>query len=137
MKLKFILLQVLLIIISCSSINNTKSDELHLVSLIQIINNQDEFDGKKVRVQGYFILAFEENVLYLSKTDYENYNSKNGIWLSVSKEFVKSQNIEPPYKGYVVVEGVFRKDRKGITSLYNGNLDDIEYISRISGRIEN
>lgn len=137
MKLKFILLQVLFIIISCSSVNNTKSDELHLVSLIQIINNQDEFDGKKVRVQGYFILAFEENVLYLSKTDYENYNSKNGIWLSVSKEFVKSQNIEPPYKGYVVVEGVFRKDRKGITSLYNGNLDDIEYISRISGRIEN
>ncbi|MFN7045674.1 MAG: hypothetical protein ACK4M1_10805 [Flavobacterium sp.] len=137
MKLKFILLTLIIIVTGCACKNTSNINELELVSMMQLINTPEKYDGKKIEIRGYFIIAFEESVIYLNKTDYDIANTKNGIWLSVSKEFMKSQNIELPYKGYICIDGIFIKNKKNSTSSYSGTLKDIDYVSRIVSREEN
>ena len=139
MKLRFILLSFGLIILSsCASKKvNTSTTIPHLVSMIQLINNPEKYDGKLIGLKGYFVIAKEESVIYLSKSDYNNAITKNGIWMSISKEFLKSQEIEPPYKGYISIEGVFQKNENESNNLFSGKLTKITYISRIKTRDEN
>jgi hypothetical protein len=136
MKLKIILLPILFIVFGCATKNKAMYNKLQPVSMIQLISNPDKYDGKKVEIYGYFIIAFEESVIYLNKTDYDIANTKNGIWLSVSKEFIKSQNIELPYKGYIGIDGIFLKNKKNSTSSYSGTLTDIDYVSRLISKDE-
>lgn len=131
MKSKIILLSLLFAVLGCTVKKSASYTELEPVSMIQLINNPDKYDGKKVEIRGYFISAFEESVIYLNKIDYDIGNAKNGIWLSVSKEFIKSQDINPPYKGYISVDGIFLKNKKKINSSYSGTLTKIDFMSRI------
>jgi hypothetical protein len=121
----------------CASKSNFGFKEPQLVSIIQLINNPEKYNNKRVGLKGFFNIAIEENVIYLSKADYENANTKNGIWLSVSKEFMKSQNIDPPYNGYISVEGTFLKNKKNSNSHFSGTLTNIDYMGRLISRDSN
>lgn len=129
---------VLIIILSgCASKNINKSFETQHVSMIQLVANPEKYDGKSVILKGYFIMAFEENVLYFSKQDYDYSISKNGIWIAVNKEFMNSHNIDPPYNGYIAIEGVFHKNNPNLSSLFSGGITHISDMYRLQERTEN
>jgi hypothetical protein len=50
-------------------------------SLIALIARPELYDGKVVRVIGFVRFEFEGNALYLSRLDYENAVSRNGLWI--------------------------------------------------------
>src|SRR4051812_30757429 len=53
-------------------------------SLIELIARPELYDGKRVRVAGFADLEFEGNSLYLSREDYVQMLTRNGVWLDAS-----------------------------------------------------
>ena len=93
------------------------------VSLIQLISNPIEFDGKLVRVIGYCRLDFEGDALYLHREDYEYVITKNAVWLDIGNLMsASSPNLS---NKYVIVEGVFDSTDKGHLGLYSGCIKEI------------
>ena len=83
-------------------------EEIHDVSMIQLIANPEKYDGKYVRVMGFLRLEFEGNGLYLHREDYEESLYKNGVWVHVA-EIVANRQFNMKY---VLIEGTFDpKDR--------------------------
>lgn len=100
------------------------------VSMMQIIVDPDKYDGKRVEIQGYYIMAFENNALYFHEDDYRYSIYKNAIWMGYNEYFFNTFDIFAPYEGYITIEGVYRKITPGYSSLFSGRLEDITYISR-------
>jgi hypothetical protein len=92
-----------------------KPRQVEDVSLVSLIANPDNYDGKPVRVTGAFRLEFEGNVICLHQDDLRYRINRNCLW------------IEPDFKAldgnvgtlsalngqYVLLEGSFRKDNHG------------------------
>jgi hypothetical protein len=78
------------------------------VSLIQLIANPKEYDGKSVRVSGVVNFEFEGDAIYLHRDDIRYSLTRNGLWLdAVGMHKAK-------YNGkYVLVEGTFNASSKG------------------------
>lgn len=75
------------------------------LSFVQLIANPQKYQGKLVEVAGFLHLGFEDNALYLHKEDYERLLFKNGIWVDVPTEQVKSAADSSDH--YVSVVGTF------------------------------
>ena len=48
----------------------------------------------------------------------------------MTTDFLKSQGIEKPYKGYKSIEGIFNKDKLGSGGFFSGTIEDVISISR-------
>ena len=95
--------------------------EILFVSLIHILQNPGEYDGKPVRVVGYAALRFEAQALYVSEQDARNAVTKNALWLAVDlTDAVRKLNDH-----FVIVEGVFAKDELGHLRLYSGTIKQV------------
>ena len=81
------------------------------VSLVQLIANPKDYDGKLVRVIGFVKLEFEGNAIYLHQDDYKHNITKNGLWIDVSDDIFKKQ--EEFDQKYVLVEGTFNAKKTG------------------------
>jgi hypothetical protein len=120
---------------NCSVNNKNTSDnknqKAEKISIISLISNPEKYHKKRIIVDGYFNFQKEGDAIYVNKSDYENLLYKNGIYLSISQEFLERQNIQPPYKGYVSIEGIFNKDKLGSYGFYSGTLEEVISISRL------
>jgi hypothetical protein len=90
------------------------------VSLVRIISAPDEWDGRFVRVFGYFVTDFEGTAIYLHAEDYENSLYTNGLWVE----------LEPlrglvPSDCYVLMEGFFEADEHGHMGLWSGAITGV------------
>src|SRR5258707_6462217 len=93
------------------------ADEPINVSLIQLIANPKEYDGKLVRVGGVASFEFEGNAIYLHKDDMRYCLTNNGLWLdtwSLAKQKFNGK--------YVSVEAIFNGTLKGHMGLWSGSL---------------
>jgi hypothetical protein len=97
------------------------------VSLINLITNPKEYEGYKVRVQGYLNLQYHTYGLYLHKEDYEHAIYENAIGLS-AQEYESFKEVMKCNNHYVLIEGTFSKMQGG-TGIHNGSIENI-------GRIE-
>ncbi len=81
------------------------------VSLIRLIANPQEFDGRFVRVFGYLHMEFERDAIFLRKEDCEQWLEINSLSIGVSRAEMKKdmQNLSDRY---VLLEGKFHY-RKG------------------------
>jgi hypothetical protein len=93
------------------------------VSMIQLIANAKDYDGKVVRVIGFMRLESEGNGIYLHQDDYKHSNYKNGLWIDVSEDMDK-RSAELDQK-YVLVEGTFDAKMKGHMGLWSGSIQKI------------
>ncbi len=100
-------------------------DEMHYVSMIELIGNADKYDGKLVNVKGVGYIEFENQALYLTKADAE-YHTRNSLWLEFDEGTITDEMLESNRK-YVIVEGVFDKDNRGHMDAHSGT---IEHVSR-------
>jgi hypothetical protein len=90
------------------------------VSMIRIISSPDDWDGRLVRIYGYFVTDFEGTAIYLHADDYENSLYTNGLWVELG-----------PIRGlipsdcYVLMEGVFDADEHGHFGLWSGAITGV------------
>jgi len=101
----------------------TKAEEPADVSLVQLIANPQNFDGRLIRVIGFLRLEFEGNVLYLHREDYENAILGNGIWVDVTPD-IKKQS-KTLNMNYVLLEGIFSSSDRGHMGMWSGSIKKI------------
>jgi uncharacterized membrane protein YcgQ (UPF0703/DUF1980 family) len=105
---------------------NSSQDKARIVadvSVVQLIANPDQFDGRSIRVIGFCWFEFERNALYLHREDFEQGIAKNAVWLSmrapVSSEYTNLRN------KYVIVEGTFSASEHGHFGMFSGSIKSI------------
>jgi hypothetical protein len=102
-------------------------ETLH-VSLLQLIANPTQFDGKRVRVIGFCWLEYESRALYLSETDFRYGITKNGVRVDL-------QGPKELSGGYVLLEGVFRVKRPGsFVDPFSGFIERIDFATAVKRR---
>src|ERR1017187_6624682 len=94
------------------------------VSLVQLIANSKDYDGKFVRVIGFVSLEFEGNGIYLHEEDYKHGISKNGLWIDATVDISK-RKVEFDKK-YVLLEGTFNAKETGHMGLWSGSIQQIK-----------
>jgi len=90
------------------------------VSLISIISAPDEWDGRFVRVYGYFVTEFEGTAIYLHAEDYHNALYTNGLWVELGP-----LGGLVPSDCYVLMEGVVSADDHGHLGLWSGAITGV------------
>jgi hypothetical protein len=98
------------------------AEPLH-VSLIQLIANPKQYDGKVVVVTGFVRLEFEGNAIYLHQDDYKHRITKNGLWIDVSSDIRKRQ--KDYEQKYVLLVGTFNANQAGHLGLWSGSIQNI------------
>ena len=93
------------------------------VSLVQLIANPKDYDGKVVRVIGFMRLEFEGNGIYLHQDDYKHSIYKNALWIDVSEDMQKRKAALD--QTYVLVEGTFNAKMTGHMGLWSGSIQKI------------
>ena len=103
-----------------------KLHESKTVSLIKLIANPEQFDGKKIRVIGYCHLEFEGNGLYLNKEDFDYSINKNSIWIEIPVKHPESDSSFSKFSNqYVLMEGTFDSHNHGHNDSGSGSIKDI------------
>jgi hypothetical protein len=84
--------------------------------LIQLIARPADFDGRYVRVHGFYNHEFEGNALYLHREDFEQILSRNGVWMEGKPESDEM---------YILVEGRFNARQHGHMGLFSGEIEAV------------
>jgi hypothetical protein len=113
----------LLLMLSGPLVQPLFADEPLDVSIVQLIANPKDYDGKVVRVIGFVKLDFEGDAVYLHKEDYKHGVSKNGLWIQVTDEIRKDRKKFD--EKYVLVEGIFNARDTGHMGLFSGSIQKI------------
>jgi hypothetical protein len=114
----------------------THNQEPISVSLIQLISNPNQFEGKRVRVKGYLHLKFEDYSLYLSQADADYLIGRNSLWIEMGSQVQlqmvgKEGGLVPPDHinqldcRYVLIEGIFNESNKGHMGAHSGALAQV------------
>jgi hypothetical protein len=74
------------------------------VSIVQLLSNPEDFDGKPVRLTGYLQLEFETYALWFHREDRVHGLLPNRIDLEVS---ACADRVEQVNESYVLLEGTF------------------------------
>jgi hypothetical protein len=94
------------------------------VSLIRIIADPAQYDGKRVRIKGFLRLEFEGNAIYLHREDYENGLTSNAVSIVAPRSF---KDLEKYDRKYVLLEGTFERcDETQYLCLFNGYIRGID-----------
>jgi hypothetical protein len=100
---------------------STNAEQPITASIVQLIANPKEYDGKFVRVIGFASVEFEGTAVYLHQDDYKYDIPKNGLWLAIDAEGQKQFDGK-----YVLIEGTFDAEHKGHRGLFSGTIKDIK-----------
>ncbi len=109
--------------------------EAQAVSLIQLVANAQQYDGKKVRFIGFLRIEFEGDAIYLHREDFENGIFGNAVWVNIPADMTKRQREDVNVR-YVICEGVFRAGRHGHMGLFSGEIDGVTRLEYWSGPTE-
>ncbi len=95
----------LLVITSCAGQYNRKTEGV--ISPGKIMSNQDQYDGRHVRVRGYVMIGPERRIIVDSPREYQK-ERRSCIGLDGAADyFSKHQD------GYRIISGVFKKNLCG------------------------
>lgn len=95
------------------------------VSIIELISNPSDYDGKPIRVIGVGNLEFEGDAIYLSKDDWKYNIFQNGLWIDLGAISISYEEAVSFNGKFVIIEGVFDKDDKGHLSAWPGTIKEI------------
>jgi hypothetical protein len=107
------------------------SSQPELISMVQLLADPQKFHGRRVQVIGFAHFEFEGNAIYLSKEDYDYGITKNGLWLSTSKDNGDPRELN---NSYLVVEGTINAEMKGHMGLWSGAIENITTLRRWAKR---
>lgn len=105
-----------------STLNHVNQNAVS-VSLLTLIANPTQYEGKVVRVIGFVQLEFEGNAIFLHEEDFRRAITENGLWLDVPAGFRGYES-----GSYAIVEGVFTSKAHGHMGLFSG---EIQHVTRL------
>ena len=117
----YLLLSTLLLL--CFGTKAFGSPQAENVSIIQLIANPKEYDGKFVRLIGYVNLQFEGDAIFLHKEDCKRGITANGLWLNVDEEVLKHR--KRYHHKYMLIEGTFDAKDRGHMGMWPGAVGKI------------
>ncbi|SRR5713101_1282071 len=91
-------------------------------SMVRVIANPKEFDGKKITVVGFLDLTYEGDALYLHKEDADNLLD-NALWLDTTEELGRRKDALD--LKYVRMTGTFRAGPRGRQTNLVGGITQI------------
>lgn len=107
--------------INLSFCEQKEAEQTKFVSIITIIANPERFHNNKITTIGFVSLGFEGTAIYLSDNDFKNHIGKNALRLKLkNKEQFKQYD-----RKYVLIEGIFIKNKPKFFSLYSGDIEQI------------
>ena len=83
------------------------------VSIAALIGNPERFEGRPVRVIGFYHGSFEHSAIYLNQADFQHQVAPNGLW--VANTVPSNLNNK-----YIALEGIFTSKSRGHMSLWSG-----------------
>ena len=125
MKRIFVLIFFLVMAMSASIQRPVYGDKTGPVSLIQLIATPEKYDGQLIEVIGFMHLAFENDELFVNKSDFENRISKNGVWIEQNKNLI-AHSTEVNDR-YAIVVGTFSAGNRGHMGMASGAITKITY----------
>ena len=102
---------------------SAESSELKDVSMIQLIANPQQYDGKPIRVIAFLHLEFEGNALYLHREDFDKSVLSNAVWISLDDQTIRTS--KKFSGGYVLVEGIFNAKDQGHLGSFSGSIQQV------------
>jgi len=96
-------------------------DHLFSVSIIDLIANPEQYDGKPVRVMGFAHFEFEGEAIYLHREDFDQGLTSNGIWLDTGDKGGPAELSDQ----YLIVEGTFVAAGRGHLGMWSGEIGKI------------
>ena len=100
--------------------------DLFRVSMVQLLTQPEEYDGKRVRTFGYIHFEFEGNGIYLHKEDFDYRLISNRLWVDLTSGFTSDECQD----SYVLVEGIFDVHSRGHMGGSMGAISDINRCER-------
>src|ERR1700693_2065130 len=77
------------------------------ISLVRLISSPGRYEGKRVLVEGFAVLEFENQSLYLNQSDADYLIRGNATWLDISEALYHSAKRKQLNRHYLRVEGTF------------------------------
>ncbi len=97
-----------------------------LVPLQALLANPQTFEGRKVRVQGWVTLGFEDSGLHPDRASHEGGVYANAVRLDPPRSFQRDRSHWPAQGRYAEVAGTFRSGAHAGMGLYSGALEDLK-----------
>jgi len=97
------------------------------VSLIRLLAEPEQYEGRKVRVSGFVTLGFEDCGLHIDETAYKAGLRRNALWLDRPNWLTEISARRLGHR-YAEVAGTFKLEQLGHLGLYSGSLTDIRSI---------
>ncbi len=97
--------------------------------LTRLIEYPQQFQNKKVTVNGFLHLDSIDNVIYVTKIDFEQKITRNGFLLSFNDSVAFDKN-QLNHK-YVQIDGVFDQSVQSTNKAFSGQ---IKNITRVEGK---
>jgi hypothetical protein len=96
-------------------------------SLVQLLAEPAEFDGRLVRVIGFCSIEFEGNAIYLHREDYEQGILKNAMWLSLGDMLppARQELSARLHEKYCIVEGRITSRQNGHMGAFGGEIAEL------------
>jgi hypothetical protein len=86
------------------------------VSIADLISNPAQFEGKNVKVNGFYYSGFEHSAIYPSRRDPATSSWNDGLWVYGLSAWVSFNNKR------VTLSGVFSAKRKGHLGQWPGSI---------------
>lgn len=96
--------------------------EPETVSIITLLGNPEKFDGRPVRVFGFYHGSFEHSAIYLAENDFRHRLHANGLW-------VAGQVPDALNDQYVLLEGIFTAADRGHLGLWSGGICNLKRVA--------
>lgn len=103
-------------------------------SIVHVLAHGDQYDGKKIAIEGYLHVKFEGNAIYLSREDADYGIACNGFWVHFDKQAIPYEGIVGPtqyHKKYVRLEGTYDNEMRGHMSAWSGTIKNVTRIREL------
>jgi hypothetical protein len=112
------------------------ADEPSHVSIVQLLANPDRYDGKKIQVDGFLCVQFENQAIYLSGEDAEFGMTSNGFWVAFNGTAILRDEAAAHDRKHVFIEGRFNKNERGHLGLWQGAVEGVDRVVELEKRRE-
>jgi hypothetical protein len=116
---------LLAILLLTAMVARSMADDQHLppvVSMIELIANNEKYNGKLVQVSGFISISFEDDALYLDSDAYAHLFTEDALWINFDEK--ERGNFESVNRRYGYIIGLFRHNEcNGHLCLYAGQLE--------------
>jgi hypothetical protein len=103
------------------------------VSFPELLKNPKRFDGKRIRITGFYHGEFEGSSFASTAKDIRNYDK--ALWLGGDSSFADPKKVSRPNDSTLTVDGTFELGPGGHMGLWMGELSRVTEIKKVEQKV--